>query len=66
MATYWEKLSRKSSRVMSIDRLVSKTQGPVQLRRCLTLIDLVMMGVGCIVGAGVFVLTGEVAREHTG
>ena len=36
------------------------------LKRVLTRADLTTLGVGGIVGAGVFVLTGSVAREHAG
>lgn len=37
-----------------------------ELKRVLTLFDLFTMGVGCIIGAGVFVITGEVAHEEAG
>jgi len=36
------------------------------LRRALRAIDLVMLGVGAIVGAGIFVLTGEAAAQYAG
>ena len=36
------------------------------LRKVLTRMDLTMLGVGGIVGAGVFVLTGAVAHDHAG
>ncbi len=36
------------------------------LRRALGPIDLVMLGVGAIIGAGIFVLTGQAAAQHAG
>lgn len=36
------------------------------LRRCLTAFDLTLLGIGCIIGAGIFVLTGIAAATHAG
>lgn len=36
------------------------------LRKCLTAFDLTMLGIGAIIGAGVFVLTGIAAATHAG
>lgn len=36
------------------------------LAKCLTLFDLTFLGVGAIIGAGIFILTGVVAATHTG
>jgi APA family basic amino acid/polyamine antiporter len=36
------------------------------LKQCLSAFDLTLMGVGAIIGAGVFVLTGVVAATHAG
>jgi APA family basic amino acid/polyamine antiporter len=36
------------------------------LKRALGKIDLVMLGVGAIIGAGIFVLTGQAAKAHAG
>jgi len=36
------------------------------LKRALGKIDLVMLGVGAIIGAGIFVLTGQAAKTHAG
>lgn len=36
------------------------------LKRCLTAFDLTLLGIGCIIGTGIFVLTGVAAAEHAG
>lgn len=36
------------------------------LRRCLNAFDLTLLGIGCIIGTGIFVLTGVVAAQHAG
>ena len=36
------------------------------LHRCLSAFDLVMLGIGCIIGTGIFVLTGMVAANQAG
>jgi APA family basic amino acid/polyamine antiporter len=36
------------------------------LKRTLGAVDLVMLGVGAIIGAGIFVLTGQAAAQHAG
>lgn len=41
-------------------------EGSHSLRRCLGPFQLVTLGVGCIIGAGIFVLTGHAAHEHAG
>jgi APA family basic amino acid/polyamine antiporter len=42
------------------------TDCEVQLARCLTAFDLTFLGVGAIIGAGIFVITGIVAATETG
>jgi APA family basic amino acid/polyamine antiporter len=37
-----------------------------ELKRCLSATDVTLMGVGAIIGAGIFVLTGIVAATHAG
>ena len=41
-------------------------EGEGHLRRTLTATQLVLLGVGAVVGAGIFVLTGQAAAEHAG
>ena len=41
-------------------------QGEVGLKRVLTAPQLVMLGIGAIIGAGIFVMTGQAAAAHAG
>ncbi|GGH32344.1 hypothetical protein GCM10008013_36720 [Paenibacillus segetis] len=40
--------------------------GAGTLKKELGVFDLTMLGVGCVVGTGIFVLTGVAAAEHAG
>jgi hypothetical protein len=40
--------------------------GEPRLRRTLSLVSLIALGIGCIIGAGIFVLTGNAAAAHAG
>jgi APA family basic amino acid/polyamine antiporter len=40
--------------------------GEVTLKRALTARHLVMLGIGAIIGAGIFVITGQAAAQHAG
>jgi APA family basic amino acid/polyamine antiporter len=55
-------------RKKSIDSLVNEAQAEGQgtLRRSLTSTSLIMLGIGAIIGAGLFSLTGIAAAEHAG
>jgi len=51
----------------AIGELVSETEDSGHgLKRALGAIDLTMLGVGAIIGAGIFVLTGNAAAAHAG
>ena len=41
-------------------------QGEAQLKRTLTAKHLVLLGLGAVIGAGIFVLTGQAAANHAG
>jgi basic amino acid/polyamine antiporter, APA family len=43
-----------------------KKKGDTQLQQSLGAFDLMLLGVGAIVGTGIFILPGTVAAEHTG
>jgi APA family basic amino acid/polyamine antiporter len=54
-------------RTKSVERSIRETDEPGhRLRRELGALDLTVFGVGVIVGTGIFVLTGKVAREMAG
>ena len=54
-------------RTKSIERSIADTDEPDhRLRKDLGPLDLIVFGVGVIIGAGIFVLTGTVAASHSG
>jgi basic amino acid/polyamine antiporter, APA family len=54
-------------RTKSVERSIRETDEPGnRLRRDLSALDLTVFGVGVIVGTGIFVLTGNVAKESAG
>jgi APA family basic amino acid/polyamine antiporter len=50
----------------SIDRLREESAAEHGLKRSLTALDLVMLGIGAIIGTGIFVLTGRAAAANAG
>jgi len=51
----------------SLHKLVEEANGEAHgLRRALGALNLVSLGVGCIIGAGIFVLTGQAAAQYAG
>ncbi len=51
---------------MAVERIKPITEYREALKRCLTAWDLTLLGVGAIIGAGVFVLTGVAAATKAG
>jgi APA family basic amino acid/polyamine antiporter len=50
----------------SLDTLLKEMAGEQRLRRCLGPVALTSLGVGAIIGAGIFVLTGVAAHDKAG
>ncbi|GMH36674.1 hypothetical protein BSKO_04547 [Bryopsis sp. KO-2023] len=66
MGPFWRKFRQKAFAVKTIDGTLEKAQESGEMRKTLGAVDLTMLGVGAIVGAGVFVLTGEAAGKFAG
>ncbi|HXF43207.1 MAG TPA: amino acid permease [Pyrinomonadaceae bacterium] len=51
-----------------IDQLIAESEetGEHTLKRALSALDLTLLGVGAIIGTGIFVLTGQAAGKHAG
>lgn len=55
------------SRTKSVEQSLEDTQDPeFQLKRNLSALDLTVFGIGVIIGAGIFTLTGRAAAEYAG
>src|ERR1044071_415126 len=52
--------------VKSIEVLLEEMAGEHRLRRVLGPVTLTALGIGCIIGAGIFVLTGLAANQYAG
>src|SRR5580698_5844141 len=50
----------------SIDALRADAEGQHGLKRALGAMDLVLLGIGAIIGTGIFVLTGQAAADNAG
>lgn len=55
-------------RTKSVDKMLQNSEegGQHKLKRALTAFDITIMGIGAIIGAGIFVLTGTAAATHAG
>ncbi|MBY0426288.1 MAG: amino acid permease [Cytophagales bacterium] len=50
----------------SVQELTKHTEGEVTLKRTLSRLNLVTLGIGAIIGAGIFVLSGQAAAQYAG
>lgn len=49
-----------------VSRLIADSQSGGSMKRTLGVFDLVALGIGAIIGSGIFVITGEAAAAHAG
>jgi basic amino acid/polyamine antiporter, APA family len=67
MRSFWKTMPHKAFlRTKSVEQLQSESERPGQFRRVLGLWQLTGIGLGGIIGAGIFVLTGVVAATQAG
>ena len=60
-------MATNRARVKSVEESIRDTEEPDhQLKKNLSALDLTVFGVGVIIGTGIFVLTGEVAKTDAG
>ena len=55
-----------STKSLTVLQAEASDEGHASLRRSLGAVNLTLLGIGAIIGAGIFVLTGQVAAVHTG
>ena len=53
-------------RTKPIDALIAETQGEHSLKKVLGAVDLIALGIGAIIGTGIFVITGVAAAKYAG
>ncbi len=63
---YVRQLSRQMRTTKSVDELIREAATSQELRRELGPLNLVALGIGAIIGAGIFVLTGQAAAQYAG
>jgi len=59
-------MTKKIFRTKSINEFISETQKEGGMEKVLGTFGLTMLGIGCIIGTGIFVLTGVAAADYSG
>jgi len=59
-------MTKKIFRTKSINEFISETQKEGGMNKVLGTFGLTMLGIGCIIGTGIFVLTGVAAADYSG
>lgn len=59
-------MSSKLFRLKPIDQLLSESSSDKSLKKALGAFELTMLGIGAIIGTGIFVLTGVAAAKYSG
>jgi APA family basic amino acid/polyamine antiporter len=59
-------MANKLFTVKPIDDIIKESESKAGLRRTLTATNLVTLGIGAIIGAGIFVITGQAAAQYAG
>src|SRR5262245_33074039 len=65
MAVY-DRLMNSLLATKTVAQLLSETEGEYELKRVLGPLNLIALGVGAVIGAGIFVITGSAAAQFAG
>lgn len=68
MKTLWKKksIAALEAEAMEMPGTLSGADTGHRMRRTLSGLDVVLLGIGCVIGAGIFVLTGHAASAYAG
>lgn len=61
-----EKFLKKGFTIKPLEYHINHNQKKTELIKTLNLYDAVFLGIGFIIGAGIFVTSGEITKEYTG